>query len=81
MQRVMAETSVSISELKKNPTAVMERSRGAPFAILSRNRVMGYLIEAETFEEIVDRLEDFELSAVADARRLEPVIEIALDDL
>jgi antitoxin StbD len=38
-------------------------------------------VPAEAFEAMLDRLDDFELNAIADARAGEKVVKIALDDL
>jgi antitoxin StbD len=38
-------------------------------------------VPAKAFEALMERLEDVELNAIADARAGEPVIKIALDDL
>lgn len=54
---------------------------GFPVAILNRNEPVFYCVPAKAFEALMDRLEDVELNAIADARAGEPVIKIALDDL
>ncbi len=41
MQSVLAEKAVSVSELKKNPSAVIGGADGGPVAVLNHNRVMG----------------------------------------
>ncbi|AMK26154.1 hypothetical protein K426_26275 (plasmid) [Sphingobium sp. TKS] len=40
-----------------------------------------YCVPAKAFEALMDRLEDLELNAIADAHAGEPVIKIALNDL
>ncbi|MQT71427.1 antitoxin, partial [Pseudomonas sp. FSL R10-0071] len=35
MQSVLADRAVSVSELKKNPSAVMNAAHGAPVAVLN----------------------------------------------
>ncbi|MBU1696507.1 MAG: antitoxin, partial [Proteobacteria bacterium] len=37
MESVLADYSASISELKKNPSALIEQSDGEPIAILNHN--------------------------------------------
>lgn len=80
-RQVLADTCVSISELKKNPSAVVAQGEGFPVAVLNRNEPDFYCIPASAWEEIVDRLEDVELNAIADARQDQKTVEIALDDL
>lgn len=78
---VLAETTASVSELKRNPMGTVAAGEGFPVAILNRNEPAFYCVPAKAFEAIMDRLEDVELNALADARASEPVIKIALDDL
>ncbi len=61
MQNIFADVTVSVSELKKNPTAVMADAQGKPVAVLNHNRVMGYMVPAELYEAMMERLEDVEL--------------------
>ncbi len=78
---VLAETTASVSELKRNPMGTVAAGEGFPVAILNRNEPAFYCVPAKAFEAIMDRLEDAELNALADARASEPVIKIALNDL
>lgn len=81
MQRVEAEIAVSVSELKKNPTAIVDRARGSPVAILNHNRVMAYMVPAETYEAMMDALDDQTLVEIAKARANEKGEPVSLDDL
>ncbi|GLK71976.1 hypothetical protein KHC23_02925 [Ancylobacter dichloromethanicus] len=46
MQRVEAEIAVSVSDLKKNPTAIVDNARGNTVAVLNHNRIMAYMVPA-----------------------------------
>ncbi len=83
MNQVLSSCSASISELKKNPTALLTEAEGAPIAILNHNVPAAYLIPAATYEWLMDRLEDVELAEVVKERAGEKAvaIEVALDDL
>lgn len=81
MQNIFADVTVSVSELKKNPTAVMADAQGKPVAALNHNRVMGYMVPAELYEAMMERLEDIELVALVKARAGEKGIPVELDDL
>jgi len=83
MRQVLSSCSASISELKKNPTALLNEAEGAPIAILNHNVPAAYLIPAETYEWLMDKLEDAELAQqVRDrADEKEQAIEVDLDDL
>jgi antitoxin StbD len=78
---VLAETTASVSELKRNPMGTVAAGEGFPVAILNRNEPAFYCVPAKAFEALLDRLEDAELNAIADARAGEAVIKIALHDL
>ena len=81
LEPLLAGASISISELKKNPSAVIEAAAGFPVAILNRNTPSAYLVPAKAWEELVDRLEDLELVALVHARSKETPIEVSLDEL
>lgn len=81
MQSVLADRAVSVSELKKNPSAVMSAAHGAPVAVLNHNRVMGYMVPAEVFEAIMERLDDMDLAELVTARSQETPVPVNLDDL
>jgi len=83
METLLARVSVGISELKLNPTAVLEQSEGEAVAILNRNKPVAYLLPAEKYEQLLDRLEDHELAALAREALAEPGdnIKVTLDEL
>ncbi|MGV1836448.1 type II toxin-antitoxin system Phd/YefM family antitoxin [Rhizobium rhizogenes] len=78
---ILAEVTASVSELKKNPMGTVAAGEGATVAILNRNAPAFYCVPARLYEAMLDRLEDMELNAIADARAGEPVIKVKLDDL
>lgn len=81
MQRVEATLSVSISDLRKSPSAVMEAAQGETVAILNHNRIMAYMVPAETYEAILDRLDDLALVELAKARANEKGVPVDIDAL
>lgn len=83
MQHVLADFSVSISELKRNPSSLISQASGSPIAVLNHNKPAAYLIPAETYEALVDMIEDYELSKVVEERRADKTqaIAVSLDDL
>lgn len=78
---ILAETSASVSELKKNPMGTVAAGEGMPVAILNRNEPVFYCVPAKAYEALMDRLEDLELNAIADARKGQPIVKVKLDDL
>lgn len=83
MRQVLAQCSASISELKKNPTALLNEANGAAVAILNHNKPTAYLVPAETYEWLMERLDDYELAQVVESRRagLADAVVVSLDEL
>lgn len=78
---VLAETTASVSELKRDPMGTVAAGEGSPVAILNRNEPVFYCVPAKAYEALLNRLEDLELNAIADARQGQAEIEVSLDDL
>ena len=78
---VLADVTTSISELKKNPMAVVEQGEGFPVAVLNRNKPAFYCVPAEAYEALMDKLEDVELAAIVEARKSQEEIAVAIDEL
>ena len=78
---ILSDSTTSISDLKKNPMAVIEQGQGFPVAVLNRNQPVFYCVPAEAYELLMDKLEDMELSALVKARLDQPEIEVSIDDL
>jgi antitoxin StbD len=80
---ILAETTASVSELKKNPMGTVAAGEGFPVAILNRNEPAFYCIPAKAYEALMDRLEDIELNAIADAREKDgkAPVRVTLDEL
>ncbi|MFZ2396128.1 MAG: type II toxin-antitoxin system Phd/YefM family antitoxin [Smithella sp.] len=83
MKTVLASCSASISELKKNPSALIDQAGGEPVAILNHNRPTAYLIPAETYEQLMEKLEDYQLGLIVQERQNEKIsaIEVNVDEL
>ena len=78
---LLAPSGISISDLKKNPSAAIAAAEGAPVAILKRNRPAAYLVPAEAWEAILDRLDDIELAEIVRERAGEVGIPVDLAEL
>lgn len=78
---VLADVTTSISELKKNPMAVVEQGEGFPVAVLNRNQPVFYCVPAEAYEALMDKLEDVELAAIVEARKDQEEIAVNIDEL
>lgn len=83
MNQILSSYSVSISELKKNPSALLTEAGGLPIAVLNHNRPTAYLVSADTFESMMESLDDKELSDIA-VKRLagkNKAVNVKLDEL
>ncbi|MGF6762319.1 antitoxin StbD [Paraburkholderia sp. GAS33] len=80
MESILARASIGISELKVNPTAAIEQADG-PIAVLNRNKPVAYLIPAQEWEAICNRLEDIELAEIVRARSGEKAVSVRLEEL
>jgi antitoxin StbD len=81
MQRVEASVAVSVSDLKKSPSAVMDGAAGEAVAVLNHNRVMAYMVPAAAYEAMVERLDDLALVDIIRSRADETPVRVSLDDL
>ncbi len=81
MDYLVAKSSVSITDLKKNPSAVIKEAEGAPVVILNHNRPSAYLVPADAFEAMLEKLDDLEIKKTVRKRRSEKSIPVSLDAL
>ena len=79
--RILTEAAASISELKANPMKVALSAHGEAIAVLNRNEPAFYCIPAETYELMMDHIEDLELISIAEARKNEETLKVSLNDL
>lgn len=56
MKQVLASRSVSITELKRSPSAVLEQAGSEPVAVLNHNRPAAYLLSPAVYEAMLQRL-------------------------
>lgn len=79
--QIHAEIVASITEFKRNPLAVVAAADGFPVAVLNRNQPAFYCLSAEAYEALIERLEDLELQAIADAREGQAAHPVTLEQL
>ena len=78
---VLARVAASVSELRRNPMGTLAAGGGESVAILNRNEPAFYCVPAVVYEALMEKLEDWELNAIADARADQGEIEVTLDEL
>lgn len=81
IEPILADAAISISDLKKNPSAAIAAAEGYPLAILNRNKPAAYLVPAKEWEAIMERLDDIELVEIVKARAGQKRIRVRLEDL
>ena len=78
---IFAGFTASVTELRRDPMGTIKAGAGAVVAILNRNEPAFYCVPAGEYEAMLERLEDAELNALADARADMADIAVSLDDL
>jgi len=83
MRQLYSSYSASISELKKSPTALLNEAGNEPIAILNHNTPSAYLVPSETFERLMDIVDDYLLTQSVKERLAEneTPIRVSLNDL
>ena len=61
LTKIYANYTVSISQLKRNPQALIDNAHGDIIALLNRNRPTAYIVPAATFDSLMELAEDIEL--------------------
>jgi antitoxin StbD len=78
---LLADVAVSISELKRHPTAALDAGRGYPVAIMNHNTPTHYAVPAAVWEGIMEALEGAELNRICEERMGQPSVKVSLDNL
>jgi antitoxin StbD len=80
-QTIFARNTVSMTDLRRNPSEVIEVANQSPVAILNHNRPTAYLISATAYEEMLEQLEDAALTKIVKARAGGKTIKVKLENL
>ena len=78
---LLAKVAVSISELKRSPSAALEAGGGHPVAILNHNTPTHYAVPAAVYERMLELIDDATLNRICEERAGEARIPVRLDDL
>ena len=83
LTKIYANYTVSISQLKRNPQALIDDAHGDIIALLNRNRPTAYIVPAETFDWLMEVAEDIELGQIIEERKGEKAeaVEVGIDEL
>ena len=80
-QIIYARNTVSMTDLRRNPSEVIEVANLAPVAVLNHNKPAAYLISAAAYEEILEQLEDAALTKIVKERQGGKSVKVNIDDL
>ena len=58
MESIYADVTVSMSEFKKNPAAVLRDAKRRPVAVLNHNKAAFYMVDPALFEAMLEELSD-----------------------
>jgi antitoxin StbD len=80
-QKLDADIGVSVTDLKKNPAAVVKASELQAVAILNHNKVVAYVISPAVWEYAQELHDDAKTVEMIEARKDETPIPVKWDDL
>lgn len=83
VEPILASSCVGISELKKNPAAVIEAAKTGQVAVLNRNKPVAYVISPEVWDHILETYNDIKLAEIVRERleETDEVVMVSIDDL
>jgi antitoxin StbD len=81
MHCIYVEKTVSVTELKRNFSAILSQAENDPVAILNHNRPEAYLLSASHYERLLEHLEDLEDMQIVKERSAGPFVEVDINEL
>ena len=79
MESIYSDITVSMSEFKKNPAAVLRNAKRRPVAVLNHNKAVFYMVEPALFEAMLEELSDQALYRTVLSRMSERASAIEVD--
>jgi antitoxin StbD len=80
-QTIFANTTVSISDLRKNISSIIDEAGDSAVAVLNHNKPAAYLLSAKAYESLLERLDDAYFLELAKKRRQGKTVKVRLNDL
>ncbi|MBS1188545.1 MAG: prevent-host-death protein [Rhodocyclaceae bacterium] len=81
MDTILANMTVSVTELKRNFAGILKQAEDSPVAVLNHNRPEAYLLSAAQYERLLAHLDDLEDAKLVRERGEGPFVEVNLDEL
>jgi antitoxin StbD len=81
MEAIYSDITISMSEFKKNPAAVLRNAQGKPVVVLNHNKAAFYMIEPALFESMLEELsgQDLHCSVLSRVSERSRAIEVDID--
>ena len=79
MESIYPDITVSVSEFKKNPAAVLRDAKRRPVAVLNHNKAAFYMVDPALFEAMLEELSDQALYRTVLSRMGERASAIEVD--
>ena len=79
MESIYPDITVSVSEFKKTPAAVLRDAKRRPVAVLNHNKAAFYMVEPALFEAMLEELSDQALYRTVLSRMSERASAIEVD--
>ena len=80
-QSIFARTTVSMTDLRRNPSGILADAGDSPIAVLNHNKPAAYLLSANAYEALLEKLDDAELSKIVQQRRWGKTVKVKFEDL
>ncbi|ROH87167.1 type II toxin-antitoxin system Phd/YefM family antitoxin [Pseudomethylobacillus aquaticus] len=81
MDTILTNSTVSVTDLKRNYAEIVKQANESAIAILNHNRPEAYLLAAANYERLMAYLEDLEDAKLAQERANGPFVDVNLSDL
>ncbi len=81
METIFAGKTVSVTELKRKFSSIINETEDDAVAILNHNRPEAYLLSAAYYERLLEKLEDLEDAKLVRERADGPFVKVRLDEL
>lgn len=81
IQSIFAKSTISISDLRKNISSIIQDAGDAPVAVLNHNKPAAYILSAKAYEALLERLDDANLTELAKKRMGGKRVKVNLSDL
>ncbi|MFN0162177.1 MAG: type II toxin-antitoxin system Phd/YefM family antitoxin [Burkholderiales bacterium] len=84
---MLADTSIGITDLKKNPSAAIREAGNSTVVVLHHNRPSAYLVPVKAYEAMMEVFDDLNLMPLIQARLAaadehpEEIVEASIADL